>query len=357
MNKSTYVDDHLVSQLHEAAAQLLNHGVVAFPTETVMGVGVVYDDEFAYNRLNNIKRRPESKPYALMVEDPDQIGFFAEVNDNTKKIIKAFLPGPLTVLLPAKKNVPHWVTRGTGVIGIRCPDDPITEHLLKFTGKPLLAPSANRSGETPAKNSDEVKRIFDDELDYIVEGEALGGVPSTIIDLTGSEIKLVREGPITLEMINHVLGDDYEKVAVAIGSDHAAFDAKRKVSEYLNKKGYDVIDCGTFTPESCDYPEYGAKVGKMVASKDAKFGVVLCGSGIGISIAANKVKGVRCGIAYNDDVAVLMRQHNNANVIAFGARFMEIEDICRRLDLFLNTPFESGGRHEKRVAMIKSLER
>ena len=196
---------HTESQIQEAAYHLLNSGVVAFPTETVMGVGVVYDDEFAYNRLNIIKRRPEDKPYALMLQDPDQISLFAKLTKEGKIIADAFLPGPLTLLLPAKDNVPVWVTHGTGVIGIRVTPHPDTLLLLTYTGKPLLAPSANRSGEKPAMSSEEVKEIFGEELDFIVEGKAEGGSPSTIIDLTGENYKIIRQGPITKEMIDKVL--------------------------------------------------------------------------------------------------------------------------------------------------------
>lgn len=205
MSEYLTVASHVAAQLKEAAYHLLNHGVVAFPTETVMGIGVVYDDEFAYNRLNIIKRRPEDKPYALMVQSPDQISMFAKLNDEAKKIANAFLPGPLTILVNARKDVPVWVTHGTGVIGIRVTSDPTTSLLLTYTGKPLLAPSANHSGEKPAMSSDEVHEIFKDELDYIVEGKALGGLPSTILDLTGETYRIVRQGPITKEMIDAVL--------------------------------------------------------------------------------------------------------------------------------------------------------
>lgn len=198
-------DEHLISQLQEAAYHLLHHGVVAFPTETVMGIGVVYDDEFAYNRLNIIKRRPEDKPYALMIQDPDQISFFATLNQVQKKIANAFLPGPLTILVNAKKNVPGWVTHNTGVLGIRVSSNTTTNLLLTLTGKPLLVPSANRSGEKPATSSFQVKEIFGDELDYIVDGKAPGGSPSTILDLTGETYRIIRQGPITKEMIDECI--------------------------------------------------------------------------------------------------------------------------------------------------------
>lgn len=196
---------HTDTQIQEAAYHLLHSGVVAFPTETVMGVGVVYDDELAYNRLNIIKRRPEDKPYALMLQDPDQIPLFAKMSEEAKIIAETFLPGPLTLLLPAKGSVPPWVTHNTGVIGVRVTSFPDTITMLTYTGKPLLAPSANRSGEKPAMSSDEVRQIFGEELDYIVEGTAEGGEPSTIVDLTGEHYKIVRQGPITKEMIDNAI--------------------------------------------------------------------------------------------------------------------------------------------------------
>ena len=143
---------------------------------------------------------------------------------------------------------------------------------------------------------------------------------------------------------------------IAIGSDHGGVDQKDAVVKDLEVKGYKVIDVGTNSHESCHYPLFGAEVGKLVASKKADFGIVICTSGEGIAIAANKIKGVRCGIAYNDEVARLMRQHNDANVISFGAKFMDTEDVLRRIYIFLNTEFE-GGRHQTRVDMINDLEK
>lgn len=139
---------------------------------------------------------------------------------------------------------------------------------------------------------------------------------------------------------------------IAIGSDHAGFLAKEEVINFLKQEGYEVEDAGTNSKESCDYPVFGRKVGELVASKKCDFGVVICSSGEGIMMAANKVKGIRCGIAYNDQTAELLRQHNDANVISFGANFMNIEDIKRRLKIFLNTDF-LGERHLRRVNQIE----
>lgn len=143
---------------------------------------------------------------------------------------------------------------------------------------------------------------------------------------------------------------------IAVGCDHGGLEYKEAIKKHLIEKGYEVIDVGTNSLESCHYPIFGAEVGRKVASGECQFGVVVCTSGEGISIAANKIKGVRCGIAYNDDVARLMRQHNNANVIGFGQKFMALEDVLRRVDIFLNTEFE-GGRHQTRVDLISKLEK
>ena len=143
---------------------------------------------------------------------------------------------------------------------------------------------------------------------------------------------------------------------IAIGCDHGGLEYKDAVKKHLLSKGYEVIDVGTNSLDSCHYPIYGAEVGRKVASGECRFGIVICTSGEGISIAANKIKGVRCGLAYNDDVARLMRQHNDANVIGFGQKFMALDDVIRRVDIFLNTEFE-GGRHQTRVDLIKDLEK
>lgn len=143
---------------------------------------------------------------------------------------------------------------------------------------------------------------------------------------------------------------------IAVGSDHGGLEYKNAIAEHLKELGHEVIDVGTYSLDSCHYPLYGAEVARKVASKECQFGVVVCTSGEGISMAANKIKGVRCGIAYNDEVARLMRQHNDANVISFGQKFMALEDVLRRVDIFLNTEFE-GGRHLTRVEMINDLEK
>ena len=182
--------------------------VIAFPTETVMGLGVYFDDFKAYELLNSIKRRPEDKPYTLMLGNIEDIEKYAYVDNRAKKVINTFMPGEITILLRSKDCVPSYVTHGTGVIGIRVPNKEDLLELLNFVKKPLLVPSANRSGEKPAMSSDEVKEIFKDEVYIAIEGKAIGGVPSTLVDLTDKEVKIYREGNIKLEDIKKALGEN-----------------------------------------------------------------------------------------------------------------------------------------------------
>ena len=185
----------------KAKEALENHQVIAFPTETVFGLGVYYDDEKAYQLLNQIKRRREDKPYTLMLSNIKDIEKYAFIKEELLNALKRFIPGPLTLLLRCKDSIPGYVTHNTGVIGIRIPENKEALDLLKYLEKPLLVPSANRADEKPAMNDEEVKQIFKDEISVVIPGQSLGGLPSTIIDLTGDEIKLIRKGPISLEDI------------------------------------------------------------------------------------------------------------------------------------------------------------
>lgn len=141
---------------------------------------------------------------------------------------------------------------------------------------------------------------------------------------------------------------------VVVASDHAGYELKEAVKKHLIDEGHEVIDVGTNSTESCDYPVFAKALGATIVSGQAELGVLCCGTGEGIMMAANKVPGIRAGIGYADEVVALTRQHNDANVVSFGARFMSQEDVLRRVDIFLNTKFE-GGRHEKRKNMIENL--
>ena len=150
------------------------------------------------------------------------------------------------------------------------------------------------------------------------------------------------------------MADVYQnsKKCIAIGCDHGGYGYKEEIVAHLKSRGFDVIDNGCFGTASVDYPEYGKKVGEDVVSGKADLGIVVCTSGIGISIAANKVPGVRCGVAYDDTVALKMREHNNANVIAFGQKYMALSDVLRRVDIFLCQGFSSEEKHHRRVKAL-----
>ena len=142
---------------------------------------------------------------------------------------------------------------------------------------------------------------------------------------------------------------------IAIGNDHSAVELKHIIMEHLKEKGYEVLNLGTDSEESCDYPVYGEKVGRAVASGQADLGIAICGTGVGISLAANKVKGIRACVCSEPYTAKLSRMHNNSNVLAFGARVVGSELAKMIVDEWLNAEFE-GGRHQRRVDKLTALE-
>ncbi len=142
---------------------------------------------------------------------------------------------------------------------------------------------------------------------------------------------------------------------IAIGNDHTAVELKNHIKEFLENKGYDVTDFGTSRGERTDYPIYGYKVARSVADKKFDFGILICGTGIGISLAANKVKGIRAAVCSEPYSARLTRAHNNANIIAFGARVVGPSMAEMIVEEFLTTEYE-GGRHQKRIDMISDIE-
>ncbi|MCL5047651.1 MAG: ribose 5-phosphate isomerase B [Firmicutes bacterium] len=142
---------------------------------------------------------------------------------------------------------------------------------------------------------------------------------------------------------------------IALGSDHAGFKLKNLLVEKLQHDGHEVLDLGTYSLDPVDYPDFGEAVGKAVAAGEADFGVACCGTGIGISIAANKVKGVRAAVVHDVTSAMLAREHNNANVICLGARLLGESVAIDALDAFMAADFE-GGRHEQRIAKLTALD-
>lgn len=142
---------------------------------------------------------------------------------------------------------------------------------------------------------------------------------------------------------------------IAIASDHGGFDLKETISEALLKKGVETMDFGTFSEDSVDYPEFALKVGEAINNKEADLGILVCGTGIGMSIAANKIEGIRCALCGDVYSAKMTRGHNNANVLALGQRVTGDGLALMIVDTFINSPFE-GGRHQKRLDKIKDIE-
>ncbi len=139
---------------------------------------------------------------------------------------------------------------------------------------------------------------------------------------------------------------------IIIGNDHAGVELKNKIKDYLLSKGYDVLNVGTDTLDSVDYPDIAQILGEEVLKSNDNLGILICGTGIGISIAANKVKGIRAALAHNELTAKLAREHNNANVLALGARVIGEDLAIATVESYLNAKFE-GGRHERRVNKIE----
>lgn len=142
---------------------------------------------------------------------------------------------------------------------------------------------------------------------------------------------------------------------IAIGNDHAAVNLKEEIMEYVQSLGHEVTNFGTDSTESCNYPEYGEKVGRAVAAGEYDCGILICGTGVGISIAANKVNGVRAAVCSDATTARLVKEHNNANIIAFGERIVGVELAKDIVKAYLDAEF-LGGRHAVRVAMFSEIE-
>ncbi|MGB8494267.1 MAG: ribose 5-phosphate isomerase B [Candidatus Acidiferrum sp.] len=146
-----------------------------------------------------------------------------------------------------------------------------------------------------------------------------------------------------------------QKPRIALGADHAGYHIKETIRQFLENAGYPVDDLGTWSEESVDYPDYGKAVADRVAAHQDLYGIAVCGTGMGISIAANKVPGIRAAVAHNVDTARLAREHNDANVLAMGGRVVNGTEAIEMVQAFLSTTF-AGGRHARRVEKIMQIE-
>lgn len=142
---------------------------------------------------------------------------------------------------------------------------------------------------------------------------------------------------------------------IAIGCDHGGLDIKNAIVEYFKTAGVEYKDFGTYTPDSVDYPEYAYKVAKSVSEGECEKGIICCGTGIGVAIVANKVKGIRAATVTNEFCAEMTRRHNDSNIVTMGGRVIDEATAVRLAEIFINTPFD-GDRHTKRVDMITKIE-
>jgi len=140
-------------------------------------------------------------------------------------------------------------------------------------------------------------------------------------------------------------------ISISIGSDHAGFELKKQIIDYLKNKSFIVIDKGCFSEERADYPDFAHHTAESVITKESEFGILMCGSGNGINMTANKHKGIRAALCWTSEIATMARQHNDANVLVLPARYITISEALKCVDVFLSEKFE-GGRHQERIEKI-----
>lgn len=331
---------------------LLAGQVVAIPTETVFGFAVLASRKDAYDRLSEIKKRTTEKAFPLVVHNFETINKVAKPSFMAHRIIQQFLPGALTVVLPVRSELAPHINGGLDTVAIRIPDHTFVRTLLSALNEPILLTSANISGQPPLLDDVHVMEQFGGIVDVVVRGNCSAAVPSTIVKIEDSKLLLLREGSIPFSNIQSFARQPF---LISIGSDHAAFDMKMAIIKHLKSEGIEVSDVGTHSKESCDYPVYAINASEMVAKGIAQLGIVICGTGIGASIAANKVKGVRAALVHSVEFAQLAKQHNDANVLALSGRFQTVEENEEMVDAWLQSFYEAG-RHTRRVNQITQYE-
>lgn len=190
--------------IEQVAKLVSDNRVVAFPTETVFGLGVKFGSYQALDALYEIKHRDKGKAISMMISNPKDIGKYAYVNEDAKKLIDAFMPGMITIILKKRPFIDDYFTASLDTIGIRIPDDPFVLALLDQTG-PMLVTSANLSGEDSLVDDKAVMEVFNGKIPLIVEGESISKKASTIVDLSKGKIEILRVGDISQEQIAEVV--------------------------------------------------------------------------------------------------------------------------------------------------------
>lgn len=194
----------LENQMNEICDVIQKGGIVAFPTETVYGVGIHFDDEEALERLMEAKNRDYSKAITLMVADKADISQYAYISPQAQKMIDQFMPGMITLIFKKKESVRDSMTNGKSTIGIRIPDSEFVLSLLKKVG-PMLVTSANLSQHSNTTSTQEVLNQLDGRIDLVVDGKTSDNIASTVVDVSQDEIKILRDGKITKEQIEEAI--------------------------------------------------------------------------------------------------------------------------------------------------------
>lgn len=194
---------NLEQVLHYTADMLKKGGIIAYPTETFYGLGAKFDMEDSLKKLYDIKQRPEEKAMPLIIGNKELLTVItASMNKTAVSLMDRFWPGPLTLIFLAKENLSEYITAGTHKVAVRIPGESFALYLAITASFPITATSANLSGTSPAQDAETVIRYFGDKIDLIIDGGTTsGGLPSTIVDVTGDEIKMLREGMIKKELL------------------------------------------------------------------------------------------------------------------------------------------------------------
>jgi ribose 5-phosphate isomerase B len=251
-------------------------------------------------------------------------------------IMDKYWPGAVTIILDG--------------ISYRMPNDKDLLEIIKLTGN-LYSSSANISGHEILKNEEQAREVFKDYKDEIYISSFTrdaSKLSSTVIDC--DNMKVIRQGDIVVDIKNI----QSSKRLIYLGSDHAGFQMKEKVSFYLKKLGHEVIDKGTYSSERANYASYGSIVANEVRNNYGSVGIIICGTGIGISIAANRVKGIRSAPITSAKMATISRKHNDLNVLALAGRKISFWKNKRIVNAFLNTKYE-GGRHQERIESLDNV--
>ena len=192
------------TEIEKLAEILKSNGVISVPTDTVFGICARINSKIAHDKLMKVKNRPQNKSLPVMCSNKEQIESVAKLNEKSEKLIKYFMPGPITLVLKKNNNLPSYVTNGKETIAIRMAISPILEKLIIEVGSPLFMTSANQSGKKECTNLDEIEKNCP-LLDGMMEGNVIFSKGSTIVDCTSDEIQILREGPISMEQIKNII--------------------------------------------------------------------------------------------------------------------------------------------------------